>query len=70
MTNFLLLSQTIVAASLVILILLQVKGTGFGRVWGNQASQFSRRGLEAFVFKLTFVIAGLFIIISILQLIV
>lgn len=66
MQTFLLILQVIIALFLVAVILVQVKGTGFGRAWGGQQSSFSRRGLEALVFKLTFALAGLFIIISIL----
>jgi protein translocase SecG subunit len=51
------------------MILIQVKGTGFGRVWGGSTS-FTRRGLEKLVFRLTFVLSFLFIVISILQLII
>ena len=61
--------QIIVTLVLTVLILLQVKGVGFGRVWGGLTS-FSRRGLEGFVFKLTFVFAFLFILLSVLQLVV
>jgi protein translocase SecG subunit len=52
------------------LVLLQVKGVGFGRVWGSSFTSFSRRGLEGFVFKATFVFAFLFILLSILQLVI
>lgn len=56
--------QVVLAVVLIILILVQVKGTGFGRVWGSGASSFSRRGLEKLVFKLTFVVVLLFLVIS------
>jgi len=61
--------QIIISVFLIGLILVQVKGTGFGRVWGASSS-FSRRGLERLVFKTTFVVAALFLIISILQFVV
>lgn len=48
-------------------ILIQTKGTGFGRVWGASVS-FARRGLEKLVFRATFVLALLFIVLAILQL--
>lgn len=54
---------------LIILILIQARGTGFGRTSGfSQASSFSRRGLEKLIFRLTFVVAAVFIIVSILHL--
>ncbi|OGM74914.1 preprotein translocase subunit SecG [Candidatus Woesebacteria bacterium RIFOXYB1_FULL_38_16] len=59
--------QITLSLILILLILVQVKGTGFGRVWGISNS-FSRRGLEGAVFKLTFVISALFILISMVSL--
>lgn len=57
--------QLIVALLLSICILMQVKGNGFGRVWGSGAQSFTRRGLEALVFKATFVLSFLFLALSI-----
>lgn len=68
MQNILLIIQILTAVVLTIVILVQVKGVGFGRVWGGQAS-FARRGLEKLVFRLTFVISFVFILTSILALI-
>lgn len=53
---------------LTLAILVQVKGKGFGR--SLSGGSFTRRGLEVFVFKATFVIAGTFVIVSILRLLV
>ena len=54
---------------LIILVLMQAKGTGLGRTFGSGGgTSFSRRGLEKLIFKGTFVVAGVFLIISILQL--
>lgn len=47
-------------------ILVQVKGKGFGRSLGTS---FTRRGLEMVVFKSTFVLAFVFIVVSILRLV-
>lgn len=66
----LLVSQIVTGLVLIVLILLQVRGVGFGRVWGSWTTSFSRRGLEGFVFRFTFVIVFIFIAISILQLII
>ena len=66
MKNILLIIQIIVSAVLVSLVLIQGRGTGFGR--SSSGSSFTRRGLERFVFKMTFAVAGLFIVLSILQL--
>lgn len=56
--------QLIVSFLLAVCILVQVKGNGFGRVWGSGAQSFTRRGLEALVFKLTFVLSFLFLALS------
>lgn len=70
MRTFLILIQIVTALFLTGAILVQTKGKGFGRVWGSGATSFSRRGLEKLIFKLTFVVSGLFVAVSILQLFV
>ena len=60
--------QIIVGVILVLFVLVQVKGTGFGRVWGGTPS-FTRRGLEKLVFKLTFIVAAIFVILSLISLV-
>lgn len=67
--NILFVAQIILSLLAIVLVLVQVKGTGFGRVWGSSAS-FTRRGLEKLVFKATFVVVILFIVVSALTLIV
>lgn len=61
--------QIAVGIVLIIFVLIQVKGTGFGRVWGG-APSFTRRGLEKLVFKLTFVAAGIFILLSLISIVI
>lgn len=69
MKQILTIIQIVVSVGLICLILIQARGTGFGRSGGfGGSTSFSRRGLEKLVFKLTFVLAFLFIAISILQL--
>lgn len=70
MRETLLIIQIVSAVILIGLILLQVKGVGFGRVWGSWTTSFSRRGLEGFVFKSTFVVAFIFILVSTLELVI
>lgn len=70
MKTFLLFTQVLVALLLAGAILIQSKGTGFGRVWGSSNVSFTRRGLEQLVFKSTFVLAAVFILVSILQLVI
>ena len=52
MQDVLLIGQIVVGIVLSAMILVQVKGTGFGRVWGGLSNSFARRGLEGLVFKL------------------
>jgi protein translocase SecG subunit len=60
--------QIVTGAVLILFILVQVKGVGFGRVWGGDSHSFTRRGLEKLVFKLTFVVSALFIAFSLISL--
>ena len=68
MATFLQLTQILVAVILVVIILIQVKGTT--GVFGTQASVFrTRRGLEKTLFQLTIVLVVVFLIISFLSVI-
>jgi protein translocase SecG subunit len=69
MKNVLMVSQIILALSITILILVQSKGTGFGRAWGSSSVSFTRRGLEKIVYRATFILSALFILVSLLQLV-
>ncbi len=64
MKNTFLVIQIISAILLSGTVLIQARGTGFGR--GSTAS-FTRRGLEKLIFRLTFVFAAIFMLVSILQ---
>lgn len=69
MRDVLLVLQIILGVVLSFLILIQVKGaSGFGRTLGGGMQSFSRRGLESLVFKFTFVLSFLFLLISSLTL--
>lgn len=70
MKQVLLISQAVLAVLLVLMVLIQTRGTGFSRGWVASGESFTRRGLEKFIFKATFVVALIFIIVSILQIIV
>ena len=69
MQNTLLIIQVVVSIVLIGVILVQTKGTGFGRSLRSGVS-FSRRGLEKIVFRFTFILAALFVVVSILRLVV
>ncbi len=60
--------QVISAFLLIIIVSVQGKGGGLGKTWGGGGgTSFTRRGLERVIFKATFVIAFVFIFVSILQ---
>lgn len=58
--------QIILAVILSVLVLLQAKGTGLGRAFG-QASYHSKRGVEFVVFRFTIAVAVMFIVVSIVS---
>jgi len=64
MSVYLTIIQILLAIILSILILLQAKGTGLGRAFG-QASYHSKRGVEYIVFRFTIITAVLFVIVSV-----
>ena len=67
MKQLLTVAQIISSIALVVLILIQARGTGFGRSAGfGGGTSFSRRGLEKLIFRSTFIIALVFIIVSLL----
>jgi len=66
MENLLLVTQIITGILLTGAILIQTRGTGFGR--GSSHASFTRRGLEKLVFRSTFVLVAIFLIVSILRL--
>lgn len=68
MQNGLLIIQIVTSVLLTLTILIQTKGKGFGRSFGGSSASFTRRGLEKIVFRTTFVLAAIFIIVSLLQL--
>lgn len=71
MTTYLEIAQILVAAVLVVSILLQVKGTGLGGVFGTEGSVYrTRRGIEKTLFQLTIVLAVLFVLLSIVSVVV
>jgi preprotein translocase subunit SecG len=68
---YLVIAQIILAVTLILSILLQVKGGGLGGIFGQPTSVFrTRRGVEKTLFQLTIVLAVCFIASSILILLV
>jgi len=64
MRNILEASHLVISIILVGVILLQAKGHGFGN--SSNSVSFTRRGAEKLVFRLTFVLAALFVVLSLL----
>ena len=59
----------ILAVALVTAILLQQRGTGLGGAFGGEVTAYrSRRGIERTLFRLTIVLAVLFVVFSLLNL--
>jgi preprotein translocase subunit SecG len=57
--------QLILAVLLTIAILMQNRGTGLGSAFGGDGNVYrTKRGVESFLFKATIVLAALFIVIS------
>ncbi len=64
-TQVIYLIQIILAIILIVLIILQSKGAGLGSTFGGDMGFYStKRGAEKILFILTFIIAGLFLISS------
>jgi preprotein translocase subunit SecG len=68
--NPLVVAQGILAVALIAAILLQQRGTGLGGAFGGEVTAYrSRRGIERTLFRLTILLAALFVIFSLLNLI-
>ena len=61
--QILLITQIVLSVFLVISILLQVRGSGLGSLFGNIGGEFyrSRRGIEKFLYRSTIVLTILFV---------
>ncbi len=64
------IAQMILAVALISSVLLQQRGTGLGGAFGGEVTAYrSRRGIERTLFRLTIVLAVLFVVFSLLNLI-
>jgi len=67
--NLIVVSQLILAIALIAAILLQQRGTGLGGAFGGEITAYrSRRGIERTLFRLTILLAFLFVVFSLLNL--
>jgi preprotein translocase subunit SecG len=57
--------QIIVSATLIGILLIQMKGEGLGGIFGGDSSVYhQRRGIEATLYNLTIVLAAIFLVLS------
>jgi protein translocase SecG subunit len=71
MGNYLTLTQIAVAVILIVLILLQQRGTALGSAFGQEGGFYStRRGIQKKILIATIVSGALFIILAVAQLII
>jgi preprotein translocase subunit SecG len=69
MTMYLYIAQIVVAAALVLLALLQVRGGGLGGIFGQADTVYrTKRGVEKTLFQLTIALVVIFVILSIVSL--
>lgn len=62
------IAQILISIVLSVLVLLQVKGTGFGAALGGQDSQFrTRRGMQRTMHRLTIAMVAIFLFFSALS---
>ncbi len=66
MKNLVTVIQIVTAVIVSALIMIQAKGTGLGRTFG-QATYHSKRGVEFIVFRATIFLSVLFVIISVVN---
>ena len=66
MKTWIMIGQIVTGIVLSGLILLQAKGTGLGRAFGSVAYH-SKRGVEKMVFRSTIIIAIIFVVLSLLN---
>ncbi len=63
--DFISIAQILISLVLVVLVLMQVKGTGFGAALGGQDSQFrTRRGIQRSLHRLTIFMVVVFLMFS------
>ena len=69
MQTYLNVAQILLSFSLVLVVLLQVRGGGLGGIFGQPDTVFrTKRGVEKTLFQLTIILVVLFVIVSIVTL--
>lgn len=68
MKQTLLIIQIVIAILLILAILLQHRGTSLGGAFGGEGAVYrSRRGAEKLLFYLTIILAGIFVILALVN---
>ena len=69
METYLYIAQIVVAITLILVALLQVRGGGLGGIFGQADTVYrTKRGVEKTLFQLTIVLVVIFLILSIVSL--
>lgn len=66
--NLILVLQMLVSILLVLIILIQAKGTSLGRAFGGMTNYHTKRGAEKAVFVGTIILGSIFVLLSLLNL--
>lgn len=70
MVTYLNIIEDILAITLIVLVLVQAKGSGLGAVFGGDSIYKTRRGVEKSIFQATIGVAILFFAIALLNVII
>lgn len=71
MKNSIIVVQILISVMLVAAIVLQTRGTGLGSAWGGMSESYhTKRGMEKILFIVTIVLATLFLLTSIVNILV
>jgi len=63
--TYLAIAQLLIAVALIAVILFQVQGGGLGGIFGQPDAVYrTRRGIERTLFRLTLVLAGVFVVLA------
>ncbi len=69
MNNVIIIAQIIISIALVVLILIQQRGTGLGGIFGGSTEFYQqRRGLEKTIFYATIILAAIFLVLNVMAL--
>jgi preprotein translocase subunit SecG len=69
METYLYIAQIVVAAALILIVLLQVRGGGLGGIFGQADTVYrTKRGVEKTLFQLTIALVIIFIILAVVSL--